>query len=127
VDAQALADAGAFAVVLEMVPVEVAEVITRELPVPTIGIGAGAGCDGQILVIDDLLGRFQDLSPRFVRRYLDAGALIRDAVDRYAADIAAGAFPDNRAEAFALPDAVRDVWLAETRMDSVSENRAVCG
>lgn len=98
-----LQEAGAFALVLEMVPVEVADLITRRLSIPTIGIGAGNGCDGQILVVDDLLGRYSELSPRFVRQYMNSGALITEAVQRYAADIQVGNFPDNDTEAFAFP------------------------
>ncbi len=98
-----LQEAGAFALVLEMVPVEVADLITRCLKIPTIGIGAGNGCDGQILVVDDLLGRYSELTPRFVRQYLNSGALIAEAVQRYAADIQTLAFPDNDTESFAFP------------------------
>ncbi|WP_303673524.1 3-methyl-2-oxobutanoate hydroxymethyltransferase [Vampirovibrio chlorellavorus] len=102
-DALRLQAAGAFALVLEMVPVEVADLITRQLEIPTIGIGAGNGCDGQILVIDDLLGRYSELSPRFVRRYMDSKALIHQAVTDYAADIQNDNFPDNTVEAFSFP------------------------
>lgn len=98
-----LQEAGAFALVLEMVPVEVASMIARRLKIPTIGIGAGNGCDGQVLVVDDLLGRYSELSPRFVRKYMNSGALIGEAVQRYAADIQTGNFPDNQAEAFSFP------------------------
>ncbi|WMU93442.1 3-methyl-2-oxobutanoate hydroxymethyltransferase [Microcystis phage MaAM05] len=102
-DALRLQEAGAFALVLEMVPVEVADLITRQLSIPTIGIGAGNGCDGQILVVDDLLGRYSELSPRFVRRYLDSKTLIQQAVADYAADIQRGDFPDNAVEGFPFP------------------------
>lgn len=102
-DALRLQEAGAFALVLEMVPVEAADLLTRHLRIPTIGIGAGSGCDGQILVVDDLLGRYSELSPRFVRRYMDSKSLIQQAVAEYAADIQAGNFPDNTVEAFAFP------------------------
>lgn len=98
-----LQEAGAFALVLEMVPVEVARLITRRLRIPTIGIGAGNVCDGQVLVVDDLLGRYSELTPRFVRKYMNSGALITEAVQHYAADIQSGAFPDNQAEAFEFP------------------------
>lgn len=102
-DALRLQAAGAFALVLEMVPVEVADLITRQLKIPTIGIGAGNVCDGQILVIDDLLGRYSELSPRFVRRYMDSKTLIHQAVTDYAADIQRGDFPDNAVEGFPFP------------------------
>lgn len=98
-----LQEAGVFALVLEMVPVEVASLITRRLRIPTIGIGAGNVCDGQILVIDDLLGRYSELSPRFVRRYLASGTLMQEAIAAYAEDIRSGQFPDNDTEAFTFP------------------------
>ncbi len=104
-DALKLQAAGVFTVVLEMVPVEVAEILTQRLEIPTIGIGAGSVCDGQILVVDDLLGRYSDLSPRFVRTYLNGAQLMRDAVERYAQDIRSGVFPNNDQEAFHLPEA----------------------
>lgn len=103
-DALRLQEAGVFALVLEMVPVEVASLITRRLRIPTIGIGAGNVCDGQILVVDDLLGRYSDLSPRFVRRYMSSSTLIKEAVNAYAADIESGNFPNNDTEAFTFPD-----------------------
>lgn len=103
-DALRLQEAGVFALVLEMVPVEVASLITRRLRIPTIGIGAGNVCDGQILVVDDVLGRYSDLNPRFVRRYMASATLIKEAVSAYAADIRSGSFPDNDTEAFAFPD-----------------------
>lgn len=102
-DALALENTGVFAIVLEMVPVEVAQLITERLSIPTIGIGAGNVCDGQILVVDDILGRFQDLSPRFVRKYDTQGESTADAVTRYIEDVQSGAFPDNQKEAFAFP------------------------
>ena len=92
-DALAIADAGAFAVVLECVPIDVAKAVTESLSIPTIGIGAGVDCDGQILVAPDLLGLFDDLRPRFVRRYADLCARLRDAVASYIADVRAGRFP----------------------------------
>ena len=104
-DAQALAGAGCFAIVLECVPREVARLITREVPVPTIGIGAGPDCDGQVLVLHDLLGLEDRIVPKFVRRY---GALKADAVTAvaaYAADVRAHAFPSD-AESYHLADDV---------------------
>lgn len=99
-----LQEAGVFALVLEMVPVEVAQLITRRLRIPTIGIGAGNVCDGQILVVDDVLGRYSELSPRFVRRYMASSRLIQEAVSAYAGDIQSGNFPDNAQEAFSFPE-----------------------
>jgi len=92
-DAKAVVDAGAFAVVLEGIPDVVAELITAALPVPTIGIGAGAACDGQVLVFHDLLGFEDRLRPKFVRRYANLGADGTEAIARYAADVRSGAFP----------------------------------
>lgn len=92
-DAVAVAEAGAFCVVLEMVPAELAARITALLPVPTIGIGAGAGCDGQVLVYNDLLGMDARFKPRFVKRFADLDAIVRDAVAAYVAEVKAGTFP----------------------------------
>jgi 3-methyl-2-oxobutanoate hydroxymethyltransferase len=106
--AQKLQAAGVFGVVLEMVPAEVAEWVTRHLTVPTIGIGAGSGCDGQILVIDDLLGRYPDFTPKFVRPALNLQTLIKHAVGTYVEDVRAGRFPDNTQEAFSADMATRE-------------------
>ncbi len=92
-DAQAVTDAGAFAVVLEKVPAELADDITAKISIPTIGIGAGAGCDGQILVVDDMLGLFTAFKPKFVKRYATLGADGRNAIAAYAAEVRSRAFP----------------------------------
>ncbi len=92
-DAKALVDAGVFAIVLEGIPDVVAELVTAEIPVPTIGIGAGASCDGQVLVFHDLLGFEDRLRPKFVRRYANLGADGIEAISRYAADVRTGTFP----------------------------------
>ncbi|SIS55616.1 3-methyl-2-oxobutanoate hydroxymethyltransferase [Phaeovulum vinaykumarii] len=92
-DARAVAEAGAFAVVLEKVSEPLAAALTAELAIPTIGIGASAACDGQVLVIDDMLGMFTDFRPRFVRRYAELGAAAEEAVAAYAADVRARRFP----------------------------------
>ena len=92
-DARAVADSGAFALVLECVPRSVAARVTAELPIPTIGIGAGPDCDGQVLVTPDLLGLLEDFRPRFVRRYAELGVLIRQAAAAYIADVREGSFP----------------------------------
>ena len=92
-DAQAVADAGAFAVVLEGTLEPVAAAITRQIAIPTIGIGASAECDGQVLVIDDVLGTFNDFTPRFVKRYAALGDEISKAAAAYAADVRSRAFP----------------------------------
>jgi 3-methyl-2-oxobutanoate hydroxymethyltransferase len=91
--ARALQDAGAFALVLEKIPAELATEISRDLEIPTIGIGAGGGCDGQILVTPDMLGLYTRFQPRFVRRYAEVGQVMRGAFERYAADVKAGDFP----------------------------------
>lgn len=92
-DATAVADAGAFAVVLEMVTESVADEITRKIDIPTIGIGASAACDGQVLVVDDLLGMFTDFKPKFVKRYADLGGDADAAIAHYAAEVRARQFP----------------------------------
>ena len=92
-DAKAVEEAGAFAVVIEAVPAALAQMITDAVSIPTIGIGAGAGCDGQILVYQDMLGMFSDFTPKFVKRYANVGEVMRDAFANYAAEVASGAFP----------------------------------
>jgi 3-methyl-2-oxobutanoate hydroxymethyltransferase len=92
-DALAVEAAGAFAVVVECVPTELAARITATLKIPTIGIGAGPHCDGQILVTPDLLGLFDDLRPRFVKHYADLGQSVRKAVESYCREVRDGVFP----------------------------------
>ncbi|WP_199756735.1 3-methyl-2-oxobutanoate hydroxymethyltransferase [Tautonia sociabilis] len=92
-DAVAVAEAGAFAIVLECVPTEIAGRITETLPIPTIGIGAGPRCDGQVLVTPDLLGLFEGFRPKFVRRYAELAGAVREAAGRYAEDVRGGSFP----------------------------------
>lgn len=92
-DAAAVAGAGAFAVVLEKVPDALAAEITRSLPIPTIGIGASADCDGQVLVVDDMLGLFTGFRPKFVKRYAELGAEADRAIAAYAAEVRARRFP----------------------------------
>src|SRR5437899_366536 len=94
-DALALSDAGCFSIVLEGVPDAVARMVTEAVPVPTIGIGAGPWCDGQVLVMHDLLGMEDRIVPKFVRRYASAKTDAVDAVARYAADVRAGRFPSD--------------------------------
>jgi 3-methyl-2-oxobutanoate hydroxymethyltransferase len=105
-DALALAQAGIGALVLEGVPREVAEEITATLPIPTIGIGAGPGCDGQILVFHDLLNLTFAPPAKFVRRYLNVGALISSAIEHYREDVEHHAFPSDE-ESYHLPDSTR--------------------
>ena len=92
-DAKAVEEAGAFALVIEAVPAALANMITESVSIPTIGIGAGAGCDGQILVYQDMLGMFSDFTPKFVKRYANVGEVMREAFANYAAEVASGAFP----------------------------------
>jgi len=92
-DATAAEDAGAFAIVLECIPASLAEQITRRVKIPTIGIGAGIGCDGQILVTNDLLGITSGYVPRFVKPYADLQGTIQKAVSQFRDDVRAGTFP----------------------------------
>lgn len=102
-DALALQAAGCFSIVLEAVPAPVAAHITEALEIPTIGIGAGAACDGQVLVWHDLLGLSDGRPPRFVKQYADLAPTIRDAVARYAGDVRDGAFPEEK-HTYAISD-----------------------
>ena len=101
-DALALEEAGAFAIVLEVVPREIAQLITKSVSIPTIGIGAGAGCDIQVLVLHDMLGLSFGKLARFVRPYANLHQTITDAVTRYADDVRNGSYPSD-AESYALP------------------------
>ncbi len=92
-DALAIEQAGAFALVVECVPVDLAEQIRSSVKIPTIGIGAGVGCDGQILVTHDMLGLYGDLHPRFVKQFADIGATISNAVQQYCREVREGSFP----------------------------------
>lgn len=92
-DAKALESAGAFAVVLEVVPAELAERVTHALGIPTIGIGAGAGCDAQVNVWQDLVGLTPGPAPKFVRRYAEIGQIVKDAVQAWSADVVDGNYP----------------------------------
>jgi 3-methyl-2-oxobutanoate hydroxymethyltransferase len=121
-DARALARAGAGALVLEGIPREAAEAITAELEIPTIGIGAGPGCDGQILVFHDLIGLTFAPAAKFVRRYADAGALIRSAVEHYREDVEHRAFPSD-AESYHLPGAARRNLRTEFEDDEAIVNQ----
>lgn len=113
-DARALERAGAFSLVLEGIPARLAGLITRSVSIPTIGIGAGAACDGQVLVTHDLLGLFDRFTPKFARQYADLAGAMRAAFDAFRADVQARAFPAPEHE-FTLPD---DVWDAIAAGDS---------
>lgn len=95
-DAHLLEDAGCFSLVLEKIPAALAAKVSSELSIPTIGIGAGSGTDGQVLVVHDMLGMNKGFSPKFLRRYADLHETMTDAVSRYVADVKSGDFPNER-------------------------------
>jgi 3-methyl-2-oxobutanoate hydroxymethyltransferase len=115
-DALAVQQAGAFAVVLELVPEQLAAAITERLHIPTIGIGAGAGCSGQVQVIADLLGLNPDFTPRHARHYAELYDVIRAAAEAYRADVRAGTFP-GAGESTTMPQTVLDEILGRTALD----------
>ena len=106
-DAKAVEEAGAFAVVLECVPAKLAELVTKELEIPTIGIGAGNVCDGQVLVYQDMLGMFSDFTPKFVKRFENIGEIMKNAFAAYDAEVKAGSFPAKEHE-YTISDDVLD-------------------
>jgi 3-methyl-2-oxobutanoate hydroxymethyltransferase len=108
-DALAVQEAGAFSVVLEGIPAELAALITERLSVPTLGIGAGPRCDGQVLVIHDLVGLSPDPVPSFVRKYADLAGVIREACSRFAADVRGGAFPSPAESYHGKPEVLEEV------------------
>jgi 3-methyl-2-oxobutanoate hydroxymethyltransferase len=110
-DARELEAAGCFALVLEAVPAAVAAEVTRTLSIPTIGIGAGPECDGQVLVWHDLLGLYEGRSPRFVKRYADVGSEISRALEAYAEDVRSGRFPEDQ-HTYAMPQEELEAFFA---------------
>ena len=117
-DARALEDAGAFAIVLEVVPREIANLITQSVSIPTIGIGAGAGCDIQVLVLHDMLGLSFGKLARFVRPYANLHEVMTEAVTRYADDVRSGSYPSD-AESYALPaEAAAELKIAAPAKES---------
>lgn len=104
-DAQALAEAGAFSLVLEMVPWQLAKRVTETVPIPTIGIGAGVHCDGQVLVIHDLLGLYAGKTPRFAKKYVDLSSSVTAAVSQYIDEVRSRAFPADE-HSFAMDDEI---------------------
>ena len=106
-DAQALQEAGAFSIVLEAIPYKLAALISRSLTIPTIGIGAGAGCDGQVLVSHDMLGLFDKFTPKFVKQYANMAEPIRDAYAAYCDEVKRHMFPVNDEHGFSISD---DIW-----------------
>ena len=103
--AEAVAAAGCWGIVLELVPAELARVVTQRVGIPTIGIGAGRHCDGQVLVFHDLVGLFSGFTPTFVKRYTEAGNAIREACARYAEEVRNGSFPGEQ-QSFGMPEEV---------------------
>jgi 3-methyl-2-oxobutanoate hydroxymethyltransferase len=119
-DARTLVEAGCFSIVLEAVPAAVAGRITESLAVPTIGIGSGADCDGQVLVYHDLLGLYQGRSPRFVKRYAELAGTIQDSLARFAADVRSGAFPAEE-HTYSIPEEELAAFLSGSRAESETE------
>jgi 3-methyl-2-oxobutanoate hydroxymethyltransferase len=111
-DAHEVEQAGAFAVVLEGIPAQLSELISQQLSIPTIGIGAGAGCDGQVQVIHDILGLFTDFVPKHAKQYIQLAELIKDAVKTYAKEVQDGTFPTEK-ESFLMEDSKLAAALAE--------------
>jgi 3-methyl-2-oxobutanoate hydroxymethyltransferase len=99
-EAIALERAGCFSLVLECVPMELAAMITEQIAIPTIGIGAGPSCDGQVLVYHDVLGMYDGHTPKFVRKYANAAVDLQQALEAYLADVRSGAFPNGESESF---------------------------
>jgi len=114
-DAANLEKAGAFAVVLESVPVEIAEAVTRTLKVPTIGIGAGAACDGQVLVFHDMMGFSVGYMPKFVRKYADLHGVMSGAVEAYSRDVREGRFPDDATSYRLKPEVAAEIGRKKGR------------
>jgi 3-methyl-2-oxobutanoate hydroxymethyltransferase len=119
-DARTLEQAGCFSLVLEALPAPVAARITEELTIPTIGIGSGRDCDGQVLVYHDLLGLYQGKEPRFVKRYAELASTIKDAIERYAADVRSGAFPGDE-HTYSIPDEELAAFLSGSKAESETE------
>ncbi len=118
-DAVALEQAGCFALVLEAVPAPVAARVSEELTIPTIGIGSGTDCDGQVLVFHDLLGLYDRTSPRFTKRYAEIGVEIQDALERFAGEVRSGVFPTEE-HTYAMPEDELAAFLS----GSTAESRA---
>ena len=109
-DAKAVEAAGAFALVLEGIPSKLAELITNELTIPTIGIGAGAVCDGQVLVYQDMLGMYSDFTPKFVKKYANVGEIMREAFKKYCVEIQNGNFPAKEHEYDMADDIIEKLY-----------------
>ncbi|HET9243166.1 MAG TPA: 3-methyl-2-oxobutanoate hydroxymethyltransferase [Gaiella sp.] len=119
-DAVALEDAGCFSLVLEAVPAPVAEQISERLSIPTLGIGSGPRCDGQVLVLHDVLGLYEGRSPKFAKRYADLSTEIRGALERFADEVRSGAFPTEE-HTYAMPEQELTAFLSDSRAGSRAE------
>ena len=119
-DAVALEDAGCFSLVLEAVPAPVAEQISERLSIPTLGIGSGPHCDGQVLVLHDVLGLYEGRSPKFAKRYADLSTEIRGALERFADEVRSGAFPTEE-HTYAMPEQELAAFLSDSRAGSRAE------
>lgn len=109
-DAKILEEAGVFAIVLELVPAEIARIISEQISIPTIGIGAGAGCDGQVLVTHDMIGLYQGNVPKFVKQYCEVGKSIIEAVNSYNKDVKAGLFPGEEHSFHTEKDTIKKLY-----------------
>lgn len=109
-DAKAVEEAGAFSVVLECVPAKLAELISKELEIPTIGIGAGNVCDGQVLVYQDMLGMFSDFTPKFVKRFANVGEVMKEAFQAYCKEVQDGTFPAKEHEYSIADDVLEKLY-----------------
>jgi 3-methyl-2-oxobutanoate hydroxymethyltransferase len=123
-DALAVQEAGAFAVVLELVPEQLAAALTERLSIPTIGIGAGPACSGQVQVLTDVLGTVPGRVPRHARKYANLGEIILEALKRYRADVEAGSFP-GPAETVRMDDAVLEAVLGRSALDQAESETAI--
>jgi 3-methyl-2-oxobutanoate hydroxymethyltransferase len=114
-DAKKVEEAGAILVTLECVPEKLATLISKELHVPTIGIGAGAGCDGQVLVYQDMLGMFGGIAPKFAKHFANVGDVMKDAFTTYSKEVKEGSFPVSGEHTFAVADEVMEAVIAHTK------------
>ncbi|MEQ8277709.1 MAG: 3-methyl-2-oxobutanoate hydroxymethyltransferase [Deltaproteobacteria bacterium] len=126
-DAKALEAAGAYAIVLEGVPVELSRVVTAQLSIPTIGIGAGVDCDGQVLVCYDLLGMFEDFVPKFVKRYAKLGDAVVEAVGEYKREVVEGTFPEERHTFHSKEQLFRPVEVVRPAPQEIDDDDEVGG
>jgi 3-methyl-2-oxobutanoate hydroxymethyltransferase len=123
-DALELEKAGAFSIVLEMVTSEIAEKISQGVAIPTIGIGSGNKCDGQVLVLQDLLGLYDDVKPKFVKRYVDSNSFFSKAIVNYINDVKSGEFPDSD-HAFSM--APEELEKFESYLSGLKKDKKICG